>query len=231
MIPRPKSPTVHWTSGLAPAGLLLLATACADPTAKFDEFVKRDLAARERDSGVAAPVEGELPTPEQIEGSYLYVVSLGLGATTPFVNLLELEAEMQGDMLFIRLRDRPLSYKDRATPVGEFTEWREFLANPKGKFETEPFNVVTPPEANPITMGLAVSDLVISGSLSTVERDDEGNVSFWCGKITGELTSPFPMPLNGNFTALRLYTPKDLKSYPFAEINCAHDRAAELPKK
>lgn len=213
------------------AGLLLVAFAgCADPHARFEEFVERDDKAREEQ---AKPADGEtpsgdfkLPTAEQSRGTFLLAIATPLGPTTPVVSLLEVEAEDKNPGLELRLRYRPLSAKDRKTPVGEFNDWQSILVNPDGSFMGQTFHATTPGEANPLGGTPLEADLSLQGRPTPRVNPGE-TVDFLCGDVTGTVNVGLTLPLQGStFTATRI---KDPNNYPPVTTNCQMSPAAPLP--
>jgi hypothetical protein len=214
---------------LAGLSLLTLLGACADPDARFDEFVKRDEKAREvqaPDAGPDTPGDFKLPTAEQSRGNFLLAISTPLGPTQPVVSLLEVEAEDKNGQLELRLRYKPLSAKDRKTPVGDFNEWQTILVNADGTFKGETIHVTTPGAANPLGGTMLEADLSLQGRpTSNVKPGD--TVDFLCGDVTGTVFVGLALPLTGStFTATRI---KDPANYPPVTINCMMTPAGPLP--
>jgi hypothetical protein len=208
-------------------GCVMLA-ACADPAARFEEFVAREESTDTSPGRDASAPEGfVLPTPEQSAGTFLLAVSTALGRTKPVVSLLEVEAEDKAGQLELRLRYRPLAAADRKTPVGEFNEWQSVLVNPDGTYNAPSVHVVTPASANPIDGSMIESDLTLEGRpVANVEPGK--TVDFLCGDVSGTLFAyGLGIPLAGaTFTATRITDPDH---YPAVTIDCAMTPAAPLP--
>jgi hypothetical protein len=209
-----------------------LATAsCIDPAGRYDDFVRRKEASRRMgDAGTddpGGPVE--LPEPEQVNGTYLYVVSLAPQEKDPTIYLLEVEAERDGDMFVLRMRQRPLAFADRKTPVGEWSEWDAYEVTPMGTYETPELTVAIPAAANVLAVD-TVANIVFKGNVASGRfDDDDGHLEFFCGDASGVLVQP-PLGLNlvGHFTATRIPDPNDPDTYPEAVINCEGDPARPL---
>lgn len=203
--------------------------ACADPAARFEEFVAREEAADTKPGDEGPVLDGGfvLPTPEQSAGTFLLAVSTALGRTKPVVSLLEAEAENKGGQLELRLRYRPLAAADRKTPVGEFNEWQSVLVNPDGTYSAPSIRVVTPGAANPIDGSQIEADLSLEGRPVANVKPGE-TVDFLCGDVTGTLYAlGFALPLNNaTFTATRITDPNN---YPAVTIDCNKTPAAPLP--
>lgn len=228
------SPRFRWCAAgaslrrVASFGVVL--AACADPEARFNEFVEREESARMDEApGAPAPDGGTfvLPTPAQSAGNFLLAISTRLGPTKPVVSLLEVEAEDVDGRLELRLRYRPLAASDRKTPVGEVNAWQTVLVNPDGTYQAPSIHVVTPGTANPIDGSMIEADLSLSGRpVANVEAGK--TVDFLCGDVTGTLVAyGLPLPLAGStFTATRITDPDH---YPPVTIDCAMTPAAPLP--
>jgi hypothetical protein len=212
--------------------LLLAASGCPDPIGKFDEFVERIEALPEPDAGAptfSCDEPTDLPDPEQLEGRYLFVVSTSIDPAKPFVYLLEVEAEREGDEYTITMRDQPLRADDRMTPIGEFGAPRVFEVSPSGCFTSDPTTFVIPMDANPILPVMVESTLVFSGNVATAMFGEDGDmlVNFWCGNVDGKADTPLgEMNVDGStFTATRI---TDEENYPPVVINCAMEPAESL---
>jgi hypothetical protein len=210
--------------------LLTLSMSCADPSARFDEFVERDDQAREKqgpEPDAGGPSEGfVLPTAEQSRGTFLLAISTPLGPTQPVVSLLEVEADDKDGKLELRLRYKPLAAADRKTPVGDFNDWQTILVNADGTFKGETFHASTPGSANPLGGTPLEADLSLQGKPASNVKPGE-TVDFLCGDVTGTVFVGLALPLAGStFTAARI---KDPANYPPVTINCSMTPAAALP--
>lgn len=211
----------------------LAVAGCVDPGAKLDAFHARELAALERDAGSDSSDDETgtgLPTPEQIEGDYLYIVSTVLSPRKPIISYLQVKAVQKGGGLELTMRDRPLSAYDRKTPVGPYGPWRKSMVQPNGRYETESIRVITPGDADAVQLGVeSESKLVFRGQVpraSELPGGPDARVDFWCGKADGVLVRPIEQSLDGStFTAMRVV---DSKPYPSPVINCAMDPAEPL---
>jgi hypothetical protein len=209
---------------------VLLMPACISPEARFDDFVDGknggDSSSDLEGSGGALQIE-----PEQITGSYLYVVSTVVAPRIPTVYLAEVEAEKVERLIKLRVRQRPLSKTDRFTPVGPWGSWREDLLDLEGTLESEPIRTVVPADANAITGVDTETEIAMHGRLfALAESNPEAPVEFFCGAITGRILSPFPIDdLTGStFTGSRIPDVSDPTSYPPVVINCDRDPARPL---
>jgi hypothetical protein len=215
---------------LLSAGSLI--TACISPEGRYDDFAngKNDGGAAEsnpQDGSGVFPL-----APEQITGSYLYVVSTIVAPRIPTVYLAEVEAEKLGRGVKLRIRQRPLSKTDRTTPVGPFGDWHEDVLGTDGVIDSAPLRTTVPAAANALTGLDTDTEIAMHGRLFNLaaEDDPDAPVDFFCGTITGRIISPFPIDdLTGStFTGSRITDVDDPKSYPPVVINCDKDPARPL---
>jgi hypothetical protein len=230
--PRPPSRSPRARSG-ALLGLALGLFGCVDPGGKYDDFVARKEAGKDM-SGDGSSADGdmgpvELPEPEQITGSYLYVVALS--GVAPTFYLLEVEAQREGEQLSLSMRYRALAYADRETPVEDFNEWETYEVDPAGYYETPELMITVPGAANTFGVDAVVSKLVFRGNVGNgkLENDDpDGKVVFFCGDVGPDVEAVVfgvtQKPGGGTFTASRILDEND---YPDAVLNCEGDLVKE----
>ncbi|MFT3756494.1 MAG: hypothetical protein QM769_11220 [Pseudoxanthomonas sp.] len=122
-------PRGKWGLLTAALGLWPSLTGCIDPEAKYEDFLKRE-AASEADAGdTSGPTldldagDVVLPEPEQLNGNYLYVVSADGYTQNPSIYELEVQAEKDGKMYTISIRDRPRKFKTYDSYVGDWGDW------------------------------------------------------------------------------------------------------------
>jgi hypothetical protein len=218
----------------AMGGWCLMFSACFAPQERFDDFVaaKKNLAAEAGtdDGDGDGPGNDEPVTAEQITGTYLFAISTPVDPVHPLVYLAEFDAAAgMGDALDVRLRQRPLSIRDRKTPVGEFSEWISTSVEPTGVYESPPIDTVVPPAAN--SFGLALTTTIrFKGTFHNPATPamPEAKIEFFCGTATGNVEG-LNLSLDGtNFAASRLADPEDTSTYPDVVINCDKDPAAPL---
>ncbi len=212
-----------------------LVAGCVDPGAKLDAFHARKLASQAQDSGApdAGPEgdggpKGTLPSPAQLEGRYLFVVSTVLSPKKPILSVLEVKAVQKGARIELMQRDRQVSAKDRQTFVGPFGPWRSAVVQADGSYSTGSFDILTLGEANAVQPGVeSSSTLEFTGKLPlTPAGEPEEPLAFWCGKANGVLTQPLMLSLDGStYTVMRIVDPA---AFPSPVINCAQEPAEPL---
>jgi hypothetical protein len=138
---------------------------------------------------------------------------------------MEVKAAKDGDDYTISLRQRPLSWMDRKTPVGDYGPFQTSTVKASGCFTTDSQDFDVPAAANPITMQDVTSQLVFAGNVAdaVIEGDQ---VQFFCGDVTGMVVAPLMLPIGAStFAAARITDPKH---YPPVVINCAKTPAEPL---
>ncbi len=166
--------------------------------------------------------------PEVLTGSYLLVVSTTIAPRIPVMYEAELEAELNGEELALRLRQRPLSKLDRKTPVGPWTDWVDGRVDAQGHFDSGTLELVIPADANALTGLDTLVEIALSAWLPAQTADAPAD--FLCGEVTGRIVGPIPLDdLSGStFTVMRVTDLEQPETFPEPEINCAHDPARPL---
>ncbi|MFT3756495.1 MAG: hypothetical protein QM769_11225 [Pseudoxanthomonas sp.] len=93
----------------------------------------------------------------------------------------------------------------------------------QGIYKTPVLDEQTPASAN--VLGIALQEqLVFTGNVADAkfEGGPSTKVKFWCGTVSGMVTSPLAQALTGKFTAIRIDNPDHL---PKPAINCDGDIA------
>jgi hypothetical protein len=213
------------------AGLLF--SACVSPEARFDDFADGKNDDGGGGSNGLQNSDGAFDiAPEQISGTYLYVVSTIVAPRIPTIYLAEVEAEKVGKAIKLRIRQRPVSKTDRVTPVAPWGDWHEDILDTTGEIDSDPIRTTVPAAANALTGFDTETEIAMHGRLFNLAADDDPDapVAFFCGTITGRVISPFPIDdLTGStFTGSRITNVADPTSYPPVVINCDKDPARPL---
>jgi hypothetical protein len=205
-------------------GTVVLAVCCAcggcvDPGTEFDAFV-----ARARNSRRAVDAGGDASTcavhPGDVEGQYLLAISVTLAPTKPILTLTDLTTPTLGAGTGLSFDAQPLSAADRRTPVGQKVALGPFPVDQNGAYRAQIPNLQVTGAANPVTGGDIAASVVLTGSLC-------GDKSFFCGNVTGNVTKPVPLNLDGStFTLSRVDSAAALPARP--AIDCAGNLADPL---
>jgi hypothetical protein len=115
---------------------------------------------------------------------------------------------------------QPLSTADRRTPVGQRVSFGPFQVDRNGRYRAEIPNLQVTGEANAVTGGDIAADVVLTGDLC-------GDGRFFCGDVSGTVTQPLPLDLQGStFTFTRVDSAAGLPIRP--AIDCAGTLADPL---
>ena len=206
---------------MAATATVALASGCIDPDAKYQDFVDRTYTPRDAGPSTCPDIgDTPLPEPEQLAGTYYYVVHLP--PYEPAIYLLEVEAFRNGTEYTHRQRNRPLKFADKKTQTGEWSEWVMATVEAAGCYELEDVETVTPMDASPLMTDVTTL-LTFSGNVGGAIFEDGPTslVKFWCGHTAGEVTNPpLGLKVNGTFTATRLADVNNTAAYPEIATTC-----------
>jgi hypothetical protein len=183
----------------------VLAAGCVDPAADLDAFQARlPKNPAVRDSGTP-DASGDAAScgiqPGDAEGQYLLAISASIAPAKPIVALTSVTTPKMGEGAGIALSAQPLSAADRTTPVGPVVSFGPFAIDDAGNFRADIPALTVPGAANPITPGADITaDLVLSGKLCGVRR-------FYCGNVSGQVSKPLVLDLEGSTFTLTLIDP------------------------
>lgn len=193
---------------------------CVDPGGQFDAFVSRarppqsDAGNARGDASVCAVSPGD------VEGQYLFAISVTLAPTKPILALTDVTTPASGGGTGFAFDAQPLSAADRRTPVGQKVSLGPFRVDEDGAYRAEIPNLQVTGAANPVTGGDIAADAVLSGTLC-------GDGNFFCGTVSGNVTKPLPLDLAGStFTFTRVDSPTDLPAQP--AVDCKGSLADPL---
>lgn len=218
----------HWT---APSRLSLLGvTACAtmlssgcpapDVDAKVDRFEEdtKDVRIMETDGPDDTGGDGAL---SDISGEHLFALSATLMPSTPlqFIATVDLQLDEDGTGGTMDIDFQPLSLDVGSTTaprefVGDVIEVNDIPVDETGSFTADLGTLTVTGAANPITGSDITATLVLQGNIRSED--------FWCGSVTGNVSSPIDLDLQGStFAAVRV-PGTDPASLPAAVIfTCA----------
>ncbi|NUP11599.1 MAG: hypothetical protein HOW73_36600 [Polyangiaceae bacterium] len=202
------------------AGLLGALSGCPDPQGEFDDFVERFDAIHgggEGGEGTGGAPDCVPTTPAEADGIYLFALSASLNAKKAFAfDATVTTADDGSGGLTLDLSLQPLSKDDQVTPVGDPIVAEDLAVAADGSFDWDFGQVTLIGAANPLTGNDVIATLQLHGSICG--GDDLG---FICGDVTGNVTSPIMLDLEGStFTFQRYEGDK-----PAPVINCAKDPA------
>lgn len=214
---------------LCPALAAIALLGCPDAEGQFNDFQDRYDAIHPKTtstgtagggggSACAAPMAGEA------DGDYVFALSASLDPASPVRFAATLTTSAGASGLELRMTLQALDTCDRMTPVGETFELGPFAVAADGAFTAtfpplEVTGLSNPFSENPITAEV------------TLEGDLCSGVDHICGALSGNVTKPSVIKLDGsNFRFERLETPG---TYPdVLKLDCAGATSkVKLPSK
>ncbi|HEY6561120.1 MAG TPA: hypothetical protein VI072_27780 [Polyangiaceae bacterium] len=200
--------------------LLIAVSACVDTRQKLEDFQERYERTHEGGPGGGNTCQPGLPSASELAGDYLLAVSAAFSPKTPIVFVATMEASAAPpNQLRFSLDLQPLSATDRQTPVGTSAGRAETTAGVP--FTLDFGQVTVAGEADPILPGQSIVAVITLGGELCAPDPATGSVEFLCGAVSGAVSEPTALELNGStWTARRIQDPSSL---PELTINCAGD--------
>ncbi len=208
--------------------LALLTLGCTNTEGKYNDFVSRQKALQEggTDSGPdSTPCTP--PAPGDIDAQYLLALSPKIVVLQPPVVFLAdvtiVAGQAGGSALKMTLH--PLSYADRKTEVGSPVDLPAIGIGSDGVLDQT-----------------SVPTLTITGAANPLQHDKDivahnvrlvgqmcGTQDFYCGTVTGDVTAPVTLKLDGSAYTLELVSdPGKLPPDPIY-VDCAKNTAPPIP--
>lgn len=161
------------------------------------------------------------PPPGSIDGPALIAVETTLGAGLPILFLGHASTPAIAGAPHVALSYRALDATDRKTTVGDLLTAGPFPIAEDGAFEAELPSDTLAGSANPILPGVPItSQLTLTARICGIQ-------SFYCGTVTGNVTSPVQGTLAGRFGLTMLESKQEIPREP--RYGCApEDRAVPL---
>ena len=170
--------------------------ACVSPADRFDEFAERVVDAQ------ANTIDGSGGLFE-IDGEFLLalVPSFAVNNTLRFIVTADITIEGDSGTLDLEIQpikvDRCEPAGNGGEPVGDPLETTGVAVSEVGGFEITHDGAMVTAEANDVTCGDIVADLVLIGQIRSADM--------FCGDVTGRVTAPLPNDLEGStFGAIRI---------------------------
>lgn len=207
---------------------------CVDPGQSFNDFAARAQGAGGSggapDAGGSAGTDGGgcvVPGPGTLTGTYLFTLSAKLKPTLPVLFTADVStvAATGGSGSALKLKLQALAYWDRKTAVGSAVDIPPITIEQDGQLDTStPLPSLTiVGTANPILPGEPIT------ATATLHGQICGVQDFYCGTVTGNVTSPIPTPLTGSTYTFNKIT--DPSNYPSPLLDCAKSAADPAPAK
>lgn len=207
---------------LALALLPALLGGCADAGGRFQAFEDRRRALA--DAGEAGSDGGAggggcaPPAPGVVRGPALLALET---STSPGVAILffgEVETPTLDGKTAVKYSYHALDASDRRTLVGEPLVVGPYAIEADGRFDAPTAESTLPGSANAILPGVPItSQLTLHGAIC-------GAASFYCGTVTGTISSPVQGPTTGQFGLTLLKSVDDIAPRP--RFGCPEDALA-----
>jgi hypothetical protein len=220
-------PSIYFSACLVSLAFLSsLATGCADPKGEFDAFCDRanpdrgcTAATIETDAGACTP-----PAPGEGDGTFFFALSSTLGPELPITFIAQVRMVAFGDGTGMKLDMQALTATDRQTLVGPMNDFGPFPISAEGELTADLPPITTVAPANPLTNREIEADVALTGQVCA-------GSDFHCGYVTGEVTQPLQLALDGSTWTMERVTDGDPTTYPEPpKINCAEDLATTVDR-
>jgi hypothetical protein len=207
------------------AALLLTASAvsgCADASGRFQEFENRRVALGGDAGAAAADGSGGAgclpPSPGVVHGPALLALETTALPGAAILFFGEVETPELDGATSVKYSYKALDARDRRTQVGEPLVVGPYPIGDDGSFDAPTAESTLPGSANAIFQGLDItSQLTLHGTICGVS-------DFYCGAVTGTVSSPFQGPTTGQFGLTLLPGIDDMPDQP--RFGCAQDALA-----
>lgn len=189
--------------------LAALTPACADPSAAFDDFVKRSPPPAPKGDCPDAYIA---PQPGDIDGDFFQTLLTSVNVEKPLYLLTTVTTSDLDGGLGLAIKLQPLDKVDRKTPIGDPLDVPAVAVGEDGKFTIDIPELVIPAAANSLAAVAATATVKYEGNVC-------GDGSFICGDVSGEagaLGQTFDLT-GSTFTFQRITDPA---SYPDPVLNC-----------
>ncbi len=216
---------MRWPPVARPLALSLLAafgSGCADAAERFQAFEERRAVTGLGGTGGSSETGGggadcAPPAPGVVRGRALLALET---ATSPGIAILFLgqltTPEIAGQTA-VKFEYRALDQSDRATEVGDELVVGPYPIGDDGSFDAPTEASTLPGSANAILPGAPItSQLTLHGTIC-------GVADFYCGTVTGTVTSPIKAETNGHF-GITLLADDDVPARP--RYGCEPDALA-----
>ena len=171
--------------------LPLAASGCADPQARYEDFLERSAGMRGQDAGVIKPSDRL-----DFSGRYLAALATTLAPGQPI--LFSCEVDGSEDLGTVELSFQPLSADaDPAPrePVGDSFGASAVPYGEDGSFSAELGELTIPGRANPISGSDIVANVAIAATAYAMSAD---LAMHFCGGVSGMVSVPLALDLAGS---------------------------------
>ena len=206
--------------------LLGFGQGCADASARFEAFGDRRTAIGNEggapDTGFAGAAGADgadapcmPPAPGVVHGPALLALETTTSPEVPILFLGEVETPDLDGKTAVKYSYMALDASDRKTQVGDPLVVGPYPIQEDGSFDAPTAESTLPGSANAILPGVPItSRLTLHGTIC-------GIASFYCGTVTGSVSSPVQGPTSGQFGLTLLESEDELPERP--RYGCSED--------
>jgi hypothetical protein len=193
-----------------------LCVGCVDPEGDYDEFQERDKKTTgikgegcgAGDGGACAPTSANA-----LQGQWLFALAATLGPDKPILFFADVEATDVADGVEWTWTITPLDAKAR-TPLTALPTLAPSVVPTSGAWTVDLAPIAVPGAANPITGSDIEADANLVGDVC-------GGRDFFCGDVTGNVTKPIALKLDGSkWTMAKLPAPDTVPEQIFVSCEC-----------
>jgi hypothetical protein len=200
-----------------------LSVGCVDPDGDYEEFQEREKKTV-LPSGTGCGDPGAECTPAKVgdlDGQWLFALAATLAPAKPVLFFADITTKDSGGLVGWTFTLTPLDAKTRV-PLAPLPTLAETTIPADGNWSADLEPLTVPGAANPITLGSEiVADTALTGKVC-------GGRDFLCGDVTGEVTKPLKLSLDGStWTMARLKTKDTLPEKIY--VNCTCTEAGPPP--
>ncbi len=203
--------------------LLLFGQGCADASGRFEAFGDRRAAIGNEggapDTGLGGAAGADAlcmpPVPGVVHGPALLALETTTSPDVPILFLGEVETPDLDGKTAVKYSYMALDASDRKTKVGDPLVVGPYPIQEDGSFDAPTAESTLPGSANAILPGVPItSQLTLHGTIC-------GIASFYCGTVTGSVSSPVQGPTSGQFGLTMLESEDELPERP--RYGCSED--------
>ncbi len=200
-----------------------LCAGCVDPKGEYGDFQERDRKTTipagsgclgDSDAGTDAAPSCDPVNAAQLTGQWLFGIAATLGPTKPILFFTDIVATDTGSGVEWTWTITPLDATTRM-PLTALAPLKPSTVPTDGKWSVDLDPISIPGAANTISTGLAIdADAALTGDVC-------GGRDFLCGDVTGSVTKPVTLNLDGSTWSLaRLPAPNTLPETIYVNCQC-----------
>jgi hypothetical protein len=193
---------------------------CVDVEGDYDDYKERDKKTTDPVGAGCDPDAGAAPcdpvTAGTLDGQWLFALSASLSPQSPLLFFANITSTDNAGQIDWEWTVTPLDARTRTPLTGADVTFPNSTIPADGNWTVQLGTISVPGEANPITVGnvIEAQNVALTGSVC-------GGRDFLCGTVTGDVTKPLPLPLEGStWTLQRLTAPDTLPGQIIVDCKC-----------